>query len=137
MLEKGYNNIIKFVPKRNPSEKFEKNEGAVINFFEGKKRRETYKEIERLYLKEKGKTIEEVITEFDKKGLDLKIILNKMTDFVLSEFETEVERDLKLYQFTVALKYDEFIKKNVSMIDFSLFMDKIVATIKKFLEIKK
>lgn len=37
MLEKGYNNIIKFVPKRNPSEKFEKNEGIVINFFEGKK----------------------------------------------------------------------------------------------------
>lgn len=60
-----------------------------------------------------------------------------MTDFVLNEFETEAERDLKLYQFTVALKYDEFIKKNVSMIDFSLFMDKIVATIKKFLEIKK
>lgn len=55
-----------------------------------------------------------------------------MTDFVLSEFETEAERDLKLYQFTVALKYDEFIKKNVSMIDFSLFMDKIVATIKNF-----
>ncbi|HQF56924.1 MAG TPA: hypothetical protein PK831_00240 [Candidatus Magasanikbacteria bacterium] len=137
MLEKGYNNIIKFVPKRNLSEKFEKNEGVVINFFEGKKRRETYKEIERLYLKEKGETIEEVIAEFDEKGLDLKIILNKMTDFVLSEFETEAERDLKLYQFTVALKYDEFIKKNVSMIDFSLFMDKIVATIKKFLEIKK
>ncbi len=50
MLEKGYNNIIKFVPKRNLSEKFEKNEGVVINFFEGKKRRETYKEIERLYV---------------------------------------------------------------------------------------
>ncbi len=140
MPEDGHDNIIKFIPPKRDgrfSNNFGEGEGIIIDFVEGKRRIETYKEIEQMYMAEKGKTAEEVAAEYDKNGLDLKKVLNKMTDFVLNEFETEDQKNLELYQFIVSLSRDEFLNKGVLAMDVSLFTGTIVETLKKFLEVKK
>lgn len=139
MLEDGHDNIIKFIPKRYSGSSGDVGEGGgiIIDFIEGKRRVETYREIEKMYITEKGVTAEEMVAEYNKNGLDLKRVLNKMTEFVLGEFKTEDEMNLKLYQFIVSLSRDEFLDKGILAMNINFFTGTIVDTLKKFLEIKK
>lgn len=135
MGEDKFGEIIEFIPKRyeegDGRDFVGEDGGIIIDFAEGKKKIETYRQIERMYAEEEKVSVKELAATYKNKGLDLEKVLNKMTDFVLKELSTERPHNLSIYQFVVLLTHEELKAKGIVAMDLSFFTEPITRVLKK------